>query len=269
MFDSDSIEPRKHAHICPLCQKHITDPNHAIFCSSGAGYAIKRHNKAQYDLIEHLPSKYKPQLSPTYNQFGKTRKGNKDDPGDPPDEHNGRTPILKGNADISIEYQNKHYFWDLCICQNYSTMNREYKSKLETHTKNYKVPQDQILPLIISDNLTIHQESLTHIKKFIKNPQNLLNQIGKSILIADTQIELYLTTKKLNNTQETNKPQYNTTQKTITTTETLTTTKLWKQQYLNTRYEETQRNSLKKQKQKINKTHANEQSYSMTDNQKN
>ncbi|CAL6046417.1 Hypothetical_protein [Hexamita inflata] len=80
--------------------------------------------------------------------------------------------------------QNKHYFWDLCICQNNSTMNREYKSKLETHAKNYKVPQDQILPLIISDNLTIHQESLIHIKKFIKNPQNLLNQIGKSILTA-------------------------------------------------------------------------------------
>ncbi|CAL6005777.1 RT/endonuclease [Hexamita inflata] len=60
MFDSDSLEPRNHAHICPLCQKHITDPNHAIFCSSEAGYAIKRHNKAQYDLVEHIwyrPSK--------------------------------------------------------------------------------------------------------------------------------------------------------------------------------------------------------------------
>ncbi|CAL6105563.1 Reverse_transcriptase (RNA-dependent DNA polymerase) [Hexamita inflata] len=144
-------------------------------------------NAAEYMILlntQKYPSKYKPQLSPTCNQYGKARKGNKDDPGDQPDEQNGKTPILKGNADISIEYQNKHYFWDLCICQNNSTMNREYKSKLETHAKNYKVPQDQILPLIISDNLTIHQESLIHIKKFIKNPQNLLNQIGKSILTA-------------------------------------------------------------------------------------
>ncbi|CAL6065995.1 Hypothetical_protein [Hexamita inflata] len=124
MFDSDSLEPRNHAHICPLCQKHITDPNHAIFCSSGAGYAIKRHNKAQYDLVEHLPSKYKPQLSPTYNQYSKTRKGNKGDPGDPPDEQSG-TPILKGNADIAIEYQNKHYCgvranfdFNKCLCNN-------------------------------------------------------------------------------------------------------------------------------------------------------
>jgi len=46
MFDTDTPEPRNHAHICPLCQKHITDPNHAVFCNSGAGYAIKRHNKA-------------------------------------------------------------------------------------------------------------------------------------------------------------------------------------------------------------------------------
>ncbi|CAL6028553.1 Hypothetical_protein [Hexamita inflata] len=37
MFDTDTPEPRNHAHICPLCQKHITDPNHAVFCNSGAG----------------------------------------------------------------------------------------------------------------------------------------------------------------------------------------------------------------------------------------
>ncbi|CAL6074239.1 Hypothetical_protein [Hexamita inflata] len=49
-----------------------------------------------------------------------------------------------------------------------------------------------------------------------------------------TQIEHYLTIKKLNNIQETNNHQYNTTQKTIMTIETLTTTKLWRQQYLNT-----------------------------------
>ncbi|CAL5982141.1 Hypothetical_protein [Hexamita inflata] len=34
------------------------------------------------------------------------------------------------------------------------------------------------------NHLTIHQKSLSNIKIFIKNPQNLLNQIGKSILIA-------------------------------------------------------------------------------------
>ncbi|CAL6115573.1 RT/endonuclease [Hexamita inflata] len=162
MFDTDTPEPRNHAHICPLCQKHITDPNHAVFCNSGAGYAIKRHNKAQYDLVEHLPSKYKPQLSPTYNQYGKARKGNKDDPGDPPDEQNGKTPILKGNADISIEYQNKHYFWDLCICQNNSTMNREYKSKLETHAKNYKVHTQRL-------------NTTTHYKRQLNNTSRITN----------------------------------------------------------------------------------------------
>ncbi|CAL6102210.1 Hypothetical_protein [Hexamita inflata] len=155
---------------------------------------------------------------PNLKQFGKTRKGNKDDPGDPPDDQSGRTPILKGNADIAIEYQNKHYFWDLCICQNNSTMNREYKSKLETHAKNYKVPQDQILPLVSKNLLKTHRT--LQIKSV-----NLYQQ--------HTQIELYLTIKKSNNIQETNKPQYNT-QKTIMTTETLTTTKLWKQQYPNT-----------------------------------
>ncbi|CAL6084159.1 Hypothetical_protein [Hexamita inflata] len=118
-----------------------TDQNHAIFCSAGAGYAIKRYNKAQYDLVEHLQSKYKPQLSQHIINTVSPKKG-----------INMTQKTLQMNE---IEYQNKNYFWDLRICQNNSTMNREYQSKLETHAKNYKVLQDQILSLIITDHLLI------------------------------------------------------------------------------------------------------------------
>ncbi|CAL6038866.1 Reverse_transcriptase (RNA-dependent DNA polymerase) [Hexamita inflata] len=173
---SISIPQRK----CSLCQQLHQDSNHSIYCSQFSGLSIQRHNRTQYDLIASLPVKFQPKLSPTYGQFNTSKnKGIQDDPGSNKDP--GKVLHAMGNADVMIIQKEKPHFFDMCVTQLGPSMQREFISKLETHANNYQVDKDQIHPIILSDQCTIHPLSLDKINTFCRTGQ-LLRSIARSIL---------------------------------------------------------------------------------------
>ncbi|CAL5981551.1 Hypothetical_protein [Hexamita inflata] len=69
----------------------------------------------------------------------------------------------------------------MSITQRGPTMNREYTQKLETHSTNYEVHTSQIHPIILSDQCTIHPESLKKINQFCR-VDKFLRSTARSII---------------------------------------------------------------------------------------
>ncbi|CAL5978968.1 Hypothetical_protein [Hexamita inflata] len=69
----------------------------------------------------------------------------------------------------------------MSITQRGQTINREYTQKLETHSTNYEVHTSQIHPIILSDQRTIHPESLKKINQFCRI-NKFLRSTARSII---------------------------------------------------------------------------------------
>ncbi|CAL6075244.1 Hypothetical_protein [Hexamita inflata] len=69
----------------------------------------------------------------------------------------------------------------MSITKRDPTMNREYTQKLETHSTNYEVHTSQIHPIILSDQCTIHPESLKKINQFCR-VDKFLRSTARSII---------------------------------------------------------------------------------------
>ncbi|CAL6048363.1 RT/endonuclease [Hexamita inflata] len=191
-FDYDNIEFRRAIDIlfdtvsvnipsreCSICHTVHEDSNHSIYCQNFSGLSIQRHNRTQYDLIAALPVKHQPKLSPTYGQFKSSKNKAPDDPKTNKDP--GKVLHQMGNADVMIIHNDKPHFFDMSITQRGPTMNREYTQKLETHSTNYEVHTSQIHPIILSDQCTIHPESLKKINQFCR-VDKFLRSTARSII---------------------------------------------------------------------------------------
>ncbi|CAL6088223.1 Hypothetical_protein [Hexamita inflata] len=191
-FDYDNIEFRRAIDIlfdtasvnipsreCSICHTVHEDSNHSIYCQNFSGMSIQRHNRSQYDLIAALPVKHQPKLSPTYGQFKSSKNKAPDDPKTNKDP--GKVQHQMGNADVMIIHNDKPHFFDMSITQRGPTMNGEYTQKLETHSTNYEVHTSQIHPIILSDQCTIHPESLKKINQFCR-VDKFLRSTARSII---------------------------------------------------------------------------------------
>ncbi|CAL6109685.1 Hypothetical_protein [Hexamita inflata] len=124
-----------------------------------------------------IPTETQPYLRLIFNTS--KNKGIQDDPGSNKDP--GKVLHAMSNADVMIIQKEKPHFFDMCVTQLGPSMQREFISKLETYAKNYQVDKDQIHPIILSDQCTIHPISLDKINTFCRTGQ-LLRSIARSIL---------------------------------------------------------------------------------------